>query len=81
MSCVRDQHLKPLCDWATPVGDTLFPADVSEQVAANKKKYKIAGGGTGSQKGAKRHKRNDYSTPPTYELNSDQKSVCKWKCS
>ena len=60
MNCVRDQHLRPLCDWATPVGETLFPADVSEQVAAVKRKYKIAGGSTGSQKGAKRHKRNDY---------------------
>ena len=57
MNCVRDQHLKPLCDWATPVGETLFPADVSEQVAAVRKKYKIAAGGSGSQKGPKRQRR------------------------
>ena len=58
MNCVRDPHLKPLCDWATPVAETLFPADVSEQVAAVKKKYKIAAGGSGSQKGAKRQRRD-----------------------
>ena len=59
MSCVRDPYLKPLCTWDTQVGETsLFPVDVADQLAALKKKYKIAASDTRPQKGSKRAKRD-----------------------